>query len=46
MNRDKEYTYIKEFKEGYKNEYTDGEDIRGRAFEWRGPKVIKRNFDL
>lgn len=46
MNRDKEYTYIKEFKEGYKNEYTGGEDIRGRAFEWRGPKVIKRNFDL
>ena len=46
LNKDKEYTYIKEFMTGYKDEYEKGEDISGRAFEWRGEKVIKRNFDL
>ncbi len=46
MNKDKALTYIPEFINGYKEEYVLGEDISGRAYEWRGEKVIKRNFCL
>lgn len=43
LNNDKELTYIKEFSNGYRDEYILGEDIKDRAFEWRGEKVIRRN---
>ena len=43
MNRSREKTEIKEFIEGYRDCYTVGEDITGRAYAWRGEKVIKRN---
>lgn len=46
MNQNAKTTYIKEFIEGYKNSYSKGEDITGRAFEWRGEKVIKRNYEI
>ena len=46
MNKNKELTPIKAFLESYKNEYKKGDDIKGRAFEWRGEKVILRNFEL
>ncbi len=45
-NKDKEHTYIKEFINGYKNEYTLGEDISQRAYEWRGEKAVARNASL
>lgn len=46
LNQNKQKTYINEFLEGYRDCYTPGEDISGRAYEWRGEKTVKRNFDL
>lgn len=46
MNKDKEFTKINEFIISYKNEYTENEDITDRAFQWRGEKIIKRNYDI
>lgn len=46
MNKGAEFTYIKEFVDGYRDSYIVGEDISGRAYAWRGEKVIKRNFDI
>ncbi len=46
LNKDKKTTYIEEFILGYRDFYEKGEDISGRAYEWRGEKVILRNFDL
>jgi len=43
LNVGKKTTYIKQFIDGYKNEYVLGENIIGRAYEWRGEKVILRN---
>lgn len=43
LNKNKELTPISEFKDGYKDRYTLGEDINGRAYAWRGEKVITRN---
>lgn len=45
-NAKAENTYIKEFIDFYRNEYTYGEDISDRAYAWRGEKVIKRNYEL
>lgn len=39
-------TYVTEFINGYKDRYEKGEDIKNRAFAWRGEKVILRNTDL
>lgn len=46
LNKDKEITYLPEFINGYRDKYNLGEDISGRAYEWRGEKVIKRNYEL
>lgn len=46
LNKNSEITYIKEFIENYRNEYVLGEDISGRAYEWRGEKTISRNAKL
>ncbi len=39
-------TYITEFISGYRNEYTPTEDQTGRAYNWRGEEVVKRNYDI
>lgn len=46
LNKNTELTYIEEFLNGYRNSYSKGEDISGRAYEWRGEKVVKRNFEI
>lgn len=46
LNRSAELTYIEEFKNGYRDEYTPGEDIKNRAYAWRGEKVIRRNYEI
>ena len=46
MNKGAECTYVDEFIAGYRDEYRLGEDITGRAYEWRGEAVIKRNASL
>ncbi len=43
MNIGSGKTSIPEFREGYRDEYSIGENIEGRAFAWRGEAVIKRN---
>ena len=45
LNINAELTYIPEFINGYKDTYEYGEDISGRAYAWRGEKVIKRNYE-
>lgn len=42
-NKNARNTYITEFIDGYRNEYTLGEDISQRAYNWRGEKTIARN---
>ncbi len=37
---------IEAFYDGYRSRYEKGESISGRAFEWRGERVIKRNAEL
>lgn len=44
LNKDKKSTYITEFINGYRNEYTPEEDTQGRPYTWRGEKVINRNY--
>lgn len=46
MNKNTEVTYIGEFISGYRNKYLPEEDSDGRAYNWRGEEVIKRNFDI
>lgn len=46
MNKNKEKTNIEKFKKSYKEKYTKGENIKNRAFEWRGEKVILRNIEI
>ena len=46
MNKAVELTPIKQFINSYRDEYIKGEDINKRAYEWRGEKVILRNYEL
>ena len=46
MNKNAEATKIKEFIESYRNEYKENEDIKNRAYAWRGEKVILRNAKI
>lgn len=46
MNKNVPVTYIKEFVNGYRNEYQIGEPFEDRAYAWRGIEVIKRNAKL
>ena len=45
-NRNAQSTYIKEFISGYRNEFTMGEDISSRAYNWRGSGPVTRNASL
>lgn len=45
MNKNAQKTYINEFINGYRNEYSPGEDTANRPYTWRGEGVIKRNYD-
>ena len=46
MNKFAEATKIKEFIESYRIEYIENEDIKNRAYAWRGEKVILRNAKI
>ncbi len=46
MNKNVPATYIKEFIDGYRNEYIEGETYENRAYAWRGPDIIRRNATL
>ena len=46
MNKTVVTTPIKQFISSYRDEYIKGEDINKRAYEWRGEKVILRNYEL
>lgn len=46
LNQGKGLSNIKEFVNGYRDSYQDSEDITGRAYAWRGEKVVKRNLDI
>lgn len=46
LNQVAETTYIREFIDGYRSEYNIGEDIKGRAYEWRGEKTVRRNYEI
>lgn len=45
LNIETQKTYISEFIAGYRNSYSPDEDIEGRAYEWRGEAVVKRNYN-
>lgn len=45
MNADVKTAPLPEFVSGYRDRFTAGEDISGRAYAWRGEKVIMRNFN-
>ncbi len=46
MNKGKKLSEINEFINGYRDSYKENEDITGRAYAWRGEKVIKRNYEI
>ncbi len=46
MNKNAEITYIKEFLDNYRNEFNPAEEREGRAYNWRGKKVIERNYEI
>ncbi len=46
MNKEAEITYIKEFIDNYRNEFNPAEEREGRAYNWRGKRVIERNFEI
>ena len=46
MNKNTQTTYIPEFINGYRECYSPTEDPKDRAYNWRGPGVIKRNYNL
>ncbi len=46
MNKEISVTPIKEFFETAKNIYEPTDDIAKRAYNWRGKKVIDRNFEI
>lgn len=45
-NIGKEKTSIKEFEEGFEPNVNEDVEIEGRAFAWRGEKVIRRNLKI
>lgn len=45
-NKDAHPTFIKEFLNSYRNEFTPLEDPDGRAYNWRGKEVILRNYKI
>lgn len=45
LNKNVSLTYIKEFTRNYRDRYVAGEDITGRAMEWRGEKTVLRNAE-
>ncbi|MCQ2478909.1 MAG: DUF1730 domain-containing protein [Clostridia bacterium] len=44
LNAKAKITYIKEFLNGYRDKFEINENIRGRAYEWRGKEPIARNY--
>ncbi len=46
MNKNVPTTYINEFIEGYRHNYSENENPDDRAYNWRGTEVIKRNAKL
>lgn len=46
MNKQKQLTEEPEFVNSYKEEFCFGDKIKGRAFNWRGRKVIERNLEI
>ena len=46
LNRGKRKTAIEEFIKGFVSHVAEDVDIEGRAFAWRGEKVIKRNLEI
>lgn len=46
MNKNSALTNIDGFINSYRNEYKENEDIKNRAYAWRGERVIKRNFKI
>ncbi len=44
LNKNAQNTYIEEFVKGYRDEYVLGEEIKNRAYEWRGEKTVFRNY--
>lgn len=46
MNKTAEKTYIEEFIKGYRSFYSPNEDPTGRAYNWRGPEIILRNYKI
>lgn len=46
MNKNAQITYIEEFINNYRNEFNPAEDREGRAYNWRGKKVIERNYEI
>ena len=46
MNKGVPHTYITEFVKGYRHCYNENENPDGRAYNWRGTEVIRRNAKL
>ena len=46
MNKDKKLTTIEEFINSYRDSFSPDEDQTNRPYNWRGKKVIIRNFNL
>lgn len=46
LNQNTKLTPIKAFKDGYRPYYRPGDDIKGRAYAWRGEKPILRNYKI
>lgn len=46
MNKNSALTEIFDFINSYRNKYIENEDIKNRAYAWRGEKVIKRNLKI
>ena len=45
LNKGAQITDSPECLEGYRDCYTENEDITGRAYAWRGEKCIRRNYE-
>lgn len=46
VNMDTKLADLSEFLQSYQNEFKKNDNIEGRAFAWRGRKVIERNLEL
>lgn len=46
MNKGKKKTAIEEFIKGFVSHIDEDVEVEGRAFAWRGEKVIKRNLEI